>query len=97
VQRPSQAQTEIVRDTVHQKQSDRDWSSKASGGGNFETFLNFQKIKKVANCPKRAQNQKHLKNFTLIIFQNFQIFLFLCAFQTISSIFYLFENFENSE
>jgi hypothetical protein len=51
--------------------------------------------KNAGKCLKRAQNQKSLKILKKVYKKNFKFFLVLCAIWMISSIFRVFQNFEN--
>jgi hypothetical protein len=70
VQRASLAQTAYIRDTVHQKQSERDRIRNASHGI-LKNFKIFKKSKNAGNCPKSSQNQRNLKNFIYKFFFGF--------------------------
>jgi hypothetical protein len=67
----SQVQTAFVRDTIHQKQSERGRVCKASGGGILKILKILKKLKNAGNYPKSAQNQKNLKNFNFKMFSKF--------------------------
>jgi hypothetical protein len=54
---PSQGQTAFVRDTVHQKLSEREMFCKA-GGGNLKFFQNFQKIENMLEIVQNAHKTK---------------------------------------
>jgi hypothetical protein len=65
--RPHSQETQYIK-TVRERQDPQcfNW-------WNFENFQNFKKFKNAGNCPRSAQNQKKLKNFTFKFFSKFSI------------------------
>jgi hypothetical protein len=97
MQSPREEETAFVRDTVHQKQSERDRFRNAKGSRILKNWKFFKRSKNAGNCPKSAQNQKKIEKFHLQFFSNCSKNVGSVRFSDNFQHFGFFENFEKSE